>query len=232
MRQDSYTLEDRRCTSFSSESASCLLLQLGDGNDLAALKEEVGQIEKSSTVPFDMVFLGIDDWNGELSPWTAPPVFGDEGFGDGADETLTFVENVLVPDSISRFGLNDESPVIIGGYSLSAFFSLWSAYQTDRFSAVSCASPSVWFPGWIDYAKTHCPKVKHIYLSLGDKEEKTRNPVMSKVGSCIKETERIPKSSDVDCFLEWNQGNHFKDTGARCAKGFSWCIGRVKGVIA
>ena len=105
--------------------------------------------------------------------------------------------------------------------------SLWSAYQSNLFSAIAAASPSVWFPGWIDFARSNCPKTKHIYLSLGDREQKTRNQVMSKVDSCIRETEKILKEKDVDVFLEWNEGNHFKDTGLRCAKAFSWCLRRL-----
>ena len=41
----------------------------------------------------------------------------------------------------------------IGGYSLAGLFSLWAAYQTDVFSGFAAASPSVWFPGFIEYMK-------------------------------------------------------------------------------
>lgn len=33
---------------------------------------------------FCLAFLQVSDWNRDLAPWTSPPVFGDEGFGDGA----------------------------------------------------------------------------------------------------------------------------------------------------
>lgn len=226
---DSYSeflLEGRRCTSFSQENAKCLLIQLGDGNDKNELDEQVKSIWDMSRIPFDMVFIGVNDWNHDLSPWKAPAVFGKEGFGDGARDTLAFVEKAI-PVLTSRFELDPNIPVILGGYSLSAFFALWSAYQSERFSAIASASPSVWFPGWIEMARNNCPKTKHIYLSLGDREEKTKNPVMSKVGSCIIEMEKILKEKDVDVLLEWNEGNHFAQTGRRCAKAFSWCLGRL-----
>ena len=101
-----------------------------------------------------------------------------EGFGHGAADTLNFVTEELIPGLKERYGLPSEVRVILGGYSLAAFFALWSAYQTDRFAAVSAASPSVWFPGWIDYAQSHTVKTEHVYLSLGNKEEKTRNQVI------------------------------------------------------
>jgi hypothetical protein len=65
-----------------------------------------------------------------------------------------------------------------------------------------------------------------VYLSLGDKEEKTRNPVMARVGTAIREAEEILKEAGVDCILEWNPGNHFKDAEKRTAKGFEWVLGR------
>ncbi len=44
---------------------------------------------------------------------------------------------------------------------------------TNAFTAIAAASPSVWYPGWMDFARTRQPKVPRIYLSLGDAEEKT-----------------------------------------------------------
>jgi predicted alpha/beta superfamily hydrolase len=117
-------------------------------------------------------------------------------------------------------------PVILGGYSLAGLFALWTAYQTDCFAAVAAVSPSVWFPEWIGYAETHSPFVRKVYLSLGDKEEKTRNPVMAQVGSCIRrQLELLQKDETInDCVLEMNEGNHFKDPDKRCAKAFAWCM--------
>lgn len=66
---------------------------------------------------------------------------------------------------------------IIGGYSLAGLFALWAAYQTDTFKAVAAASPSIWFPGFVDFMKDREIHTKRVYLSLGDKEEKTRIPL-------------------------------------------------------
>lgn len=61
-------------------------------------------------------------------------------------------------------------------------------------------------------------------MSLGDKEEKTKNAMLSKVGDNIREVEKIMRENKVNCILEWNQGNHFKDAEERTAKAFSWVI--------
>ena len=63
-----------------------------------------------------------------------------------------------------------------------------------------------------------------VYLSLGDKEEKTRNPVMATVGVRIRGAEILLKEQGINCVLEWNPGNHFKDTDQRTAKAFAWVM--------
>ena len=89
---------------------------------------------------------------------------------------------------------------------------------------VAAASPSAWFPGFIDYMKEHEIKSKTVYLSLGDREEKTRNPVMSQVGNCIRMGYEWLRECGINCTLEWNQGNHFKEPDIRTAKAFAWVM--------
>jgi hypothetical protein len=72
--------------------------------------------------------------------------------------------------------------------------------------------------------KGHRIHAKTVYLSLGDKEEKARNPVMSKVGDCIREGYAMLKEQGIQCTLKWNQGNHFQEPDLRTAKAFGWAI--------
>ena len=164
----------------------------------------------------------VGDWNQELSPWKADPVFGDEGFGDGAEDTLSFLVDDLLPEiGCSRY--------VIGGYSLAGLFSLWACYRSDSFEGCCASSPSVWFPGWDDFIGQNRFKAAKAYLSLGDKEAKTRNQVMSKVA------ERIQMQNDVlsdqlgpgNVTLEWNKGGHFQDVNARKTKSFQWMLDRL-----
>lgn len=46
----------------------------------------------------------------------------------------------------------------------------WYAYQSDCFVGIAAVSPSVWFPGWMVFVRSHTPMARKIYLSLGDKE--------------------------------------------------------------
>ena len=64
---------------------------------------------------------------------------------------------------------------------------------------------------------------KNIYLSMGLKEEKTRNRVMATVGDNIRRQYELLLSQDIST-LEWNEGNHFTVPALRTAKGFAWCV--------
>lgn len=155
----------------------------------------------------------VEDWDRELSPWPAPPVFGRVPFGGGARQTL----DGLIDDILPRF--DPGLPRIIGGYSLAGLFALWAHYETDAFCGVAAASPSVWYPGWDEYADAHGPR-GIAYLSLGDREARTRNRQMATVADAIRRQAR--RFESIPSTFEWNPGNHFTDPDLRTAKGFAW----------
>lgn len=201
-----------------------LLIQPVDDHDISVLDSEAAHIERlSGGRGFTLAAFKVNEWNEDLAPWEAPPVFGDAAFGSGAAETLEYITGELLP-----YMTNGNESVYLGGYSLAGLFSLWAGYQTDAFAGIAACSPSVWFPGWTDFVKAHPVKSPLIYLSLGDKEEKTRNPVMRTVGDCIRMQLEILKGDPAcaGCTLEMNQGNHFKEPDLRTAKGFAWLLTR------
>lgn len=224
MEKENFTIGSKSCISYSLPNPAVVLIQPASGDEEGFLDAQTSEIEKGSKRPFILVSFHIDDWNKELSPWTADPVFGNENFGDGAGETLGFVTGELLPYIRERFGLGDDIPVVLGGYSLAGLFSLWSMYNSDSFSAVCGVSPSVWFEGWEEYVLSHKPKASKVYLSLGKKEEKTNNKTMARVGDRIRMQEEILSKEGIPSVLEWNEGGHFNDPGKRCAKGFIWCL--------
>lgn len=199
--------------------ASVVLIQPVDEHDLSFLGNEMAEIRRLSEQDFCLVTAKVESWNRDLSPWKAPAVFGKEDFGDGAEETL---------EEILKLCTDKEKTYIIGGYSLAALFSLWAVLRTDVFAAAAAASPSVWFPGFLDFLSQNEVLCRKIYLSLGNKEEKTRNAVMATVGDCIRRTHEILKDKGIDSVLEWNQGNHFKESDLRTAKAFAWAMNGMK----
>ena len=214
------------CALYGSENPEYLLIQPVDERDLGNMDDQVKLIESMVQEPFALVAFAVEDWNRELSPWKAPAVFGNEDFGDGAEETLSFIENNLLPFISERYG---SLPVILGGYSLAGLFALWSAFNSSSFCAVSGVSASVWFPGWVEYVSENECHASHVYLSLGDREEITRNRVMATVGTCMRSMDEILSGKGTDHVLKWNEGNHFRDVDLRCTKAFAWCIISIRG---
>ena len=204
---------------YGDPDAPTVLIQMVDDHDLEGMGSEVAEIRKLTEKGFYLIALKVQNWNSDLSPWKAPAVFGKEAFGTGAADTL---------GAVLKLCADREKIHIIGGYSLAGLFALWAVYQTDVFAAAAAASPSVWFPGFVEYMKERRPRAGSVYLSLGDKEEKTRNPVMAAVGSRIREAHELLKGQGIDTVLEWNPGNHFREADIRTAKAFAWAMKRTE----
>ena len=246
----------RECLIYDCGSPDVLLIQPVDDHDIKVLDSEVnkicellngaaasatgcavggaadGPVSEPASDPssgFTLAAFRVNDWNTDLSPWEAAPVFGDAGFGSGAEDTLKYILESLIPELTgygTSAGTEHNTELYLGGYSLAGFFSLWAAYQTDCFAGVAAVSPSVWFPGWMDFAREHSIGAPRVYLSLGDKEERTRNPVMRTVGDNIRsQLELLESDAGCNaCTLEMNQGNHFREPDLRTAKGFAWLL--------
>ena len=216
-------ISNKKCFLYENQSADNILIQAIDKYDLEVLDNEVAKIKELSNEKFTLIAFLVDNWNDDLSPWEAPAVFGEESFGGKAYKTLEYIEKDLIPYLKEKYG--DNNRIYIGGYSLSALFALWTCYNTSIFDGVVAASPSMWFPNFIEYAKNNQLKAEKVYLSLGDKEEKTRNKIMSTVGNNIREFYAMLKQNmGNNVVFEWNEGNHFINTDLRTAKGFAWIM--------
>ena len=216
---------------YGDPAASTVLVQMADDHDLAVLENEAALIRELSGNDFHLIAVKVDDWKHDLSPWKAPAVFGNESFGDGAENTLSEVLKLISDMDKTRLsgdGRMDvsgtERTYYIGGYSLAGLFALWAVHQTDLFAGAAAASPSVWFPGIGEHLREHPVRAGGVYLSLGDKEEKTRNKVMARVGDSIREIHQILQEQGIRSTLEWNPGNHFRDPDRRTAKAFAWVL--------
>ena len=208
-------MEISRILRFGDTGSERVLIQMVEQREAGELDKEEAALRKQYGVDFCLTALQVNDWNKDLSPWEAPAVFGNETFGGGAADTLEAVLGICT---------NPDKTYYIGGYSLAGLFALWASYQTNLFKGVAAASPSMWFPGFVDYMKENEIKSSAVYLSLGDREEKTNNKVMSTVGDRIREAHDLLTERGINCTLEWNKGNHFKEPDIRTAKAFSWVM--------
>ncbi|MCR5507745.1 MAG: esterase [Lachnospiraceae bacterium] len=202
-------------TEYGDPGAGIVLIRPVGRHDEASVEDEIKIIRTNTGMEFKVLSFTVEDWNRDLSPWEAPPAFGKEGFGGLAARTLGEILKYCGDRSLKYY---------IGGYSLAGLFALWAAYQTDVFDGVAATSPSMWFPGFSEYMSDNGIGCDKVYLSLGNREEKTRNPIMSTVGDRIRDSYVALKESGVNCILEWNEGNHFTDPVIRTAKAFSWIL--------
>ncbi len=213
-------------STYGDSGSDTLLIQMVDDHDLEVIEKEAALIrELSGGQNFCLKAVKVKSWSHDLSPWPAPAVFGNEGFGDGAAQTLLFLQDEVL-SNLPKNSASAISRVYIGGYSLAGLFALWAGYQTDCFDGIAAASPSIWFPGFLEYMRNNRIRTEAVYLSLGDREEKTKNPLMSQVGNAIRDAETILKKEGKECILEWNKGNHFKQPDLRTAKAFAWLMNR------
>lgn len=184
--------------------------------------------QAASRSPFTLVSISDLDWNHDMAPWNSPAAFKKgEPFTGGADDYL----RLLVEEIIPRAEKDLASPPAwrgIAGYSLAGLFALYAIYQTDVFSRVGYMSGSLWFPGFKEYVFSHEPKrwPDCIYFSLGDREAKTRNPVLKTVQEKTEEIQTFYQNKGIDTVFQLNPGNHFAQGIERTAAGIQWLLNR------
>ena len=181
---------DRPCRIYGTDCAEYLLLQMTDEHELQHMDNEISAIAQGSAHSFLFAAVPVKNRNDELSPWKSPAVWGKESFGGNAAGTLRFLTEQAIPTLKQQFALPENVRIILGGYSLAGLFALWASTQTALFYGVAAASPSVWFPGWMEFEQQHPIQAQCIYLSLGDREERTRNATMAAVGDNIRALHR------------------------------------------
>ena len=213
-------IQNRTCRIYGTAGAEYLLLQMANEHDLAGMQWEADAIRRQTAQPFLLVAVPVENWNDDLSPWSAPPAWGKQGFGGRAGNTLAWLGQAVLSIR-QQYSVKEDGKVILGGYSLAGLFALWAATQTDTLYGVAAASPSVWFPGWSEYEAAHPIQAQRVYLSLGDREEHTKNQMMAAVGDNIRVLHSTLTQRGKDCTLEWNAGGHFKDADLRTARAFA-----------
>ena len=223
MTAQTMQIGNRPCRIYGEAHAEYLLLQMTGEHELQSMENEVTAIAQSAH-HFLFAAIPVESWNDALSLWKSPAVWGKQGFGGNAGDTLRFLTEQVVPTLKQQFDLPENVKIILGGYSLAGLFALWASTQTDLFYGISAASPSVWFPGWMEFEQQHPIQAQRVYLSLGDKEERTKNAVMAVVGDNIRALHSRLIERGADCTLEWNSGGHFKDADLRTAKAFQWTM--------
>lgn len=202
-----------------SDKRDCPLIVLNtfEGGGAQVLEEA----RKLGGSDFSLLSVGGLNWNRDMSPWECAPVMAqDEGYAGGADAYLSLLLEEILPEGLRRLP-GSPSWIGIAGYSLAGLFALYALYRTDIFARAASMSGSLWFPGFGDFVRSHDIKrtPEKLYLSLGDKEAKTRNPYLKTVQENTEAAVQLYRDRGLDVTWELNPGNHFRDAEKRSAKG-------------
>ena len=187
-----------------------------------------GAAQATGCPPFTLVAISNLDWNHDMVPWDGPSSFKNaEPCTGGADDYLRLLTEEIIPTAEKGIA---GVPCWrgIAGYSLAGLFALYAIYQTDLFSHVGSMSGSLWYSGMKEYIFSHEPKRRPdcIYFSLGDKESKTRNPVLRSVRQNTEEIQAFYQAKGIDTVFQLNPGNHYDHAVERTAAGLCWLLSR------
>ncbi len=171
------------------------------------------------------------DWDNDLTPWPAPNVRKKcPDFGGGAGWFLEVLGNEVVPmveDRLLGPG-NRFAPSVrrLVGISLAGLFAVWCAFNCDLFGSVASISGSFWYEGFTTWLSAREPsdRVRTVYLSVGEKEKESRNPLFSRIEGCTAEVRKLLESRGLEVAFELNPGNHIADGVPRLRKALDWLL--------
>jgi len=207
--------QNRNYTILGDLKASTFLMYLVDESN----PEDYEQIYQKISNEFQlcMIAVSIHDWQGELSPWAAPAIFGKYDFAGNASLLLSELESFWM--WFEKDNQIETNQLYLCGYSLAGLFSLWASSQTNLFKKIAAVSPSVWYLNFVEYMQQNPIQTREVYMSLGDKEANAKNKVMATVKTCFDAVIQILQKQDVILTYEYNPGNHFQDVELRMTKG-------------
>lgn len=200
----------------------------------------------------DFILLSIrpKSWNDDFTPWTAPAFrAGEEAPQGRADTYLSCLTEKIKPYMDEHYRTKPEAAhTALFGYSLGGLTAVYAMYKTPVFGAIASLSGSLWYDGFCEFMEREKPLRTdlRVYLSLGKKESRSKNPRMGRVAECTQRAREIlfgqlekPKQSGKSempeqlwdaadrenaasvCF-KWNEGGHFHDIEGRFANAILW----------
>lgn len=226
MQMYTFSMDGKTISVFPAAGPDAPVLYLNTVSDEG---QEVFQAaQRDGDIPFTLVAVSGLDWNHDMAPWDSSPAFRNgQPFTGGARDYLELLTREILPEA-ERGLAGTPQWRGIAGYSLAGLFALYTIYHTDLFSRVASMSGSLWFPGIKEYITAHTPRrwPACMYFSLGDRESRTRNPILRQVGQNTEDIRGFYQNQGIDTVLEWNAGNHFTRPVERTAAGIRWLVDR------
>ena len=224
MNGQTMTVAGKRILLFPAEKQNAPLVLLHTVRDEGTTVFQAAR--RLSEADFSFAAVGGLDWDREMSPWPCPPLFqGDTPCSGGADAYLESLTGEILPAILARLPAPPSS-ISLAGYSLAGLFAVYAMHKTELFARVASASGSFWYPDFLEYATQHKPlrNPERLYVSLGDKEAKTRHKILRTVEENTRALCEHYKRMGIATVFERNPGNHFRDTEERMAKGIAWIL--------
>ena len=219
MQVDQFNIGGKEAALYHAKEAGSPLIVL---NTFAGGGDSVMEaLEKLGSRDLNLLCIGNLNWDHDMSPWYCPALSPqDAPCTGGADEYLRVLLDEILPESLKRVA-GTPSHISIAGYSLAGLFALYAMYRTDVFAGAASMSGSLWFPDFKEYVYSHemMRRPEKLYLSLGDKEARTRNQYLKTVQENTESIAKHYKEAGLDVTFEMNPGNHFRDADLRSAKG-------------
>ncbi len=196
-------------------------------NTFAAEGEKVyNQMQKDGAPDFSLVAVSKLDWDHDMAPWDSPPLSRmDTPCSGGADDFLKLLEEEIVPEAEKDLR-GEPAWRGITGYSLAGLFAVYAPYKSDLFSRVASMSGSLWFPNIKEYIFGHefVRQPDAVYLSLGNKESRTRNEFLKTTEGNTDEIQKFYAKKGIDSVFVLNPGNHYVNAEKRTADGIEWIL--------
>ncbi len=214
-----FTVKEKEVTFYPAENGDRPLVVLntytGDGGSVMQTLRDM------NCEDFNLLTIGDLNWEHDMTPWFCPPLSKNSPpCTGGADEYLGLLLSEILPKAM-EIVKGTPSHIGIAGYSLAGLFSLYAMYKCNVFERAASMSGSLWYPEFKEFVlETPMERMPDkLYLSLGDREDKTRHPLLKTVRDNTEAIAGHYRKLDINTAFELNDGNHFKDEALRSAKG-------------
>lgn len=208
-----FVLEGRKCILSEQGNPKYTILFPVMSSELEAQSNSIVQFFEES-MSYRLIAFEIRDWDMELTPWEMD--MDARHFGKGAKETLAFVDRLTEYDKAASYCLM--------GYSLAGVFALYGCMNRQNICGAISASGSLWYRDFETYLSNHITGDKKIYLSLGEKEEKTGHKVMCSIGVKTQKVYEACKAAGCRTIFVTNPGGHFTEPAKRLYMGMKWIL--------
>ena len=174
--------------------------------------------------PVNIVAISGMKWNDDLTPWKAPALNPkEEDFKGRAKNFLSSLLSDLFINTEQSLRLNHPKRHLIG-ISLSGLFALWASTETNKFNSVASISGSLWYDGFVEWFLEQELHADRYFLSLGNKEAKSKNERLASVESCTEAILQLIQNKNKEVTFVTDEGNHFEFFRDRIEKAISSSI--------